>query len=225
MEELLYLLHLSGGTFPTGAFSQSWGLETYLHQGRIQDEKGFREFLGFYIDSVLGGLEGPVFCATYDLASSDRLEALPEVEEQFSAMRLTRETREAGWRTGKSFLRILAETAGDERIKAYYEAQRETGISFPVAFGLASALRGADKGAALRAFFFSTANGIVQSGIKLIPLGNVQAQQILMDFYQKIEEASCKAMRTPLEEAFAFYPGLDIASMEHETLATRLYMS
>ena len=35
--QLFYLMQLAGGTFPSGGFSQSWGLETYVAEGTITD--------------------------------------------------------------------------------------------------------------------------------------------------------------------------------------------
>ena len=44
-QQLFRLLQLNGGTFPTGGFSQSWGLETYVSEGTVQDAATFRAFL------------------------------------------------------------------------------------------------------------------------------------------------------------------------------------
>lgn len=225
MSKLYELLHIAGGLFPTGGFSQSWGLETYVFHGKIRGEKDFQQFLEIYIRHVLQTLEGPFFSDTYDAVALGKLESVPKLEETFSAMRLTRETREMSYRTGKAFLRVMAEISDDKVVKHYYEEQKEIGISFPMAFSLICARRGIDKKDALRAYFFNSVNGLVQSGLKLIPLGNMQAQKILQNMYDHIESAVNYAVVTPSKEANAFCPGLDIASMEHEVLPTRLYMT
>lgn len=225
MKELFSILQLAGGTFPAGAFSQSWGLETYIYDRTVRDEEAFRGFLRTYTDVVLGGLEGPFFCEAYTLADKGQLYQLPELDELFAAMRLTKETREAAFRTGKALLRIVSEMVSDEAVAAYYGEQKSAGISFPIAFALAAQRMGAPRDEALSAFIFSSVNAMIQSALKLIPLGNMQAQRILRDFYPDMEAAKKKALATPAEEASAFCPGLDIASARHETLPTRLYMS
>ena len=44
-KQLFYLMQIAGGTFPSGGFSQSWGLETYVANGKGSDEAGFKRFM------------------------------------------------------------------------------------------------------------------------------------------------------------------------------------
>jgi len=224
-DEIFLILQLAGGTFPTGSFSQSWGLETYVFNGIVSNEEEFREFLDAFIDTTLAGLEGPVLCGAYSLAAEGRMDAFRELDRQIAAMKLTKESREGCLRMGNALLRIAAQMSGDDVLTSYYEECSGAGSSYPVAFALVSARLGLKKEDALSAFLFNSVSGLVQSGLKLIPLGNIQAQRILLDLYGKIGAATERALKTDPEEAFAFCPGLDIASMLHETLPTRLYMS
>ncbi len=224
-EALFAILQLAGGTFPTGSFSQSWGLETYVYHEAVTDEEGFRNFLDAFIHTTLAGLEGPVLCGAYDLARAGGMDDLRKLDQQVSAMKLTKESREGCLRMGNALLRITAQMCDDDVLTSYYEGCAGKGSSYPVAFALVSARLGLEKEDALSAFLFSSVSGLVQSGLKLIPLGNIQAQRILADYYSRIGKAAEQALETELEEAFAFCPGLDIASMLHETLPTRLYMS
>lgn len=224
-DELFLILQLAGGTFPTGGFSQSWGLETYVFHKQVTDEDSFRKFLDASLETTLSGLEGPVLCRAYELASDGNLEGIGELDRQITAMKLTKESREGSLRMGKALLRIASEMTGDDILNSYYIERRGEGSAFPVAFALIAVRLGLEKEDALSAFLFSAVSGLIQSGLKLIPLGNIQAQRILLDLYGKLGEAAEKALKTDLEDAFAFCPGLDIASMLHETLPTRLYMS
>ncbi|MDD3168072.1 MAG: urease accessory protein UreF [Eubacteriales bacterium] len=224
-EQLFIILQLAGGTFPTGSFSQSWGLETFVTHGEVSDEEDFRKFLLAYVNTTLAGLEGPFLCSAYDLAASKSLVGLRGLDRQLAAMKLTKESREGCLRTGKALLRIASQITADQILTDYYEGCCGSGSSYPVAFALVSARLGLTKEDALNAFLFSSVNSLVQSGLKLIPLGNIQAQRILLSLYGDIAKAAECAFRTDAEDAFAFCPGLDIASMQHETLQTRLYMS
>ena len=223
-EQLFMILQLAGGTFPTGSFSQSWGLETYVYNGEVSDEECFRRFLGAFINTTLAGLEGPVVCSAYDFAKAGDMDSLRDLDKQIVAMKLTKESREGCLRMGKALLRIASEMTDHDILTSYYKACH-SGSAFPVTFGLVSSILGLEKEDMLSAFMFSSVSGLVQSGLKLIPLGNIQAQRILLDLYDNIGSAVEKAFHTELEDAFAFCPGLDIASMLHETLPTRLYMS
>ena len=221
----LHLLQFMGGTFPTGSFSQSWGLETYLHYDEIKSEEEFRDFLKVYIRDVVGKFEGPFFCEAYNLTSNENYNGLIALERTFEAMRLTEETREASFKTGGAFIRIADEILEDEVVSDYYRNEKSNGISLPVAFALVSSRLKIPKEDALRAFVFSYLNGLVQSGLKLVPLGNAQAQRIMFDFTDIIEKATLNSMGIPIEDVAVFTPGLDIASMRHENLPSRLYMT
>ena len=47
--QLFYLMQMAGGTFPSGGFSQSWGLETYVADGTVSDSTSFKEFATSYL--------------------------------------------------------------------------------------------------------------------------------------------------------------------------------
>ena len=49
-DNIFYLMQLAGGTFPSGGFSQSWGLETYVSEGKICDSSTFSNFLEVYLE-------------------------------------------------------------------------------------------------------------------------------------------------------------------------------
>jgi urease accessory protein UreF len=46
-----------------------------------------------------------------------------------------------------------------------------------------------------------------------------------MELYPVMEASADESMAVPQDEISNFYPGLDIASINHEFLTTRLYMS
>lgn len=224
-EKLFYLLQLAGGTFPTGGFSQSWGLETYVSEKKITNALQLSDFSRTYMDRVLENLEGPFYCAAYELAGEWQEDDLSELETQFLAMKLTSETRSAGVRTGKALMRIASDMLDDERLRRYYEKNKAAGISYPIAFGIICARLEIPKEEGLRALVFSSINSLMQSGIKLIPLGSTEALTLMNTLYASMEECVKRAMRKEIEDTENFSPGLDIASMRHEILPTRLYMS
>lgn len=222
---LFQILQLAGGTFPTGGFSQSWGLETYVNEGSIQDVQTFEVFVQMYLRSVVGACEGPVLCAAYDMAVAEEWEALHDLEEVLTAMKLTKESKASGLRMGKALMRIAVELVDDSKLTTFYQSRRSLGINYPVAFAMLCSKLDISKTDCLQAFVFSSVNGVVQSGIKLVPLGNIEAQKVMMHLQKDMEDCVEIALETRVEDICNFCPGLDIASMKHECLTTRLYMS
>lgn len=223
--QLFYLMQLAGGTFPSGGFSQSWGLETYVTQGRVKDSDSLKEFLEGYLESTVNRCEGPILCEAFRLAKDWREEKLMELEELSCAIKVTRESREASLRMGKAFLRIMAEILDDVQLSRLKKRCRGGSLSYPVAYGVVCAKLGLELTASLEAFVFSTVNALVQSAVKLIPLGNTQAQSVLLEAQPVMERAVRESEATEIDAISNFCPGLDLASLIHETLPVRLYMS
>ena len=224
-DKLFYLLQIAGGTFPTGGFSQSWGLETYVSEKKIKDSNHLLAFCHTYLERVIENFEGPAYCFAYELTTRWDEKGLQELEELLLAMKLTKESKEAGIRTGKAMLRMAGEMLDDEKLKDYYDKNKRIGISYPIAFGMVCASLSIERAEGLRALIFSTINSLIQSGIKLIPLGNTEAQSLMCALHSQMEECVKRAMEKDINEIENFCPGLDIAGMRHETLSTRLYMS
>ena len=237
-KQLLRLLQLNGGTFPTGGFSQSWGLETYVAEGTVRDAGSFGEFLEGYLMSSIGKCEGPIIRRAYELMemmkgpqgaadgeTSDIASQLRELEQLSNAVKVTKESREAGLRMGRAFGRVIEPILDDEAMVPLHEVFGGMNISYPVLYGCVCSILGIDSGQAIAAYVFSTANTLTQSALKLIPLGNVEAQQVLFRMDQYIEEVTRVAVETDVEKITNFCPGIDIASLRHEELPVRLYMS
>lgn len=224
-DNIFYLMQLAGGTFPSGGFSQSWGLETYVSEGKICDSSTFGDFLEAYLEYTVGSCEGPLICEAYRLAGAGELTALKELEMLSCAVKVTGESRESALRMGKALLRIAADMTEDQLIKDLNDIYGRRGISYPVIYGAVCGRLDTGLDGAVRAYVFSTANSLVQSALKLIPLGNTEAQKILFDSGQLMEHVSDICMKTGVDEISNFCPALDIAGIRHETLGVRLYMS
>lgn len=223
--QLFYLMQIAGGTFPSGGFSQSWGLETYVAGGIVSDEKSFAEFAKNYLRSTLALCEGPIMYRAYELAGDWDSKKIKELEELSRAIKVTKESRESSLRMGKAFMRILADLTEDEKLPQTKNLCGSEGLSYPVIYGLVCGRLGIDGEKAMESFVFSTVNALVQSAVKLIPLGNKQAQRILLELYPSMEDTVKIALSTSVDEISNFCPGIDIASILHEALTTRLYMS
>lgn len=223
--KLYKLLQLNGGTFPTGGFSQSWGLETYVAEGKINSAETFKAFLDTYLVACIGKCEGPIICSAYKAAQKNDYEELREIEVFSKAAKVTKESREGALRMGKAFIRIMEATLPDERTTQLLQAMGTKEITYPVAYGFFCQLMDIPMEEALEAYVYSTANTLVQSAIKLIPLGNTEAQRILFVSDAVMEKTVKLALATEPKDITNFCPGIDIASIRHETLPVRLYMS
>ena len=219
------LLQFAGGTFPAGGFSQSWGLETYVEKETVHNAETLSEFLVTYTDSVLAKSEGPIVVSVMDAFNKNDDAKLQELEELSVASKLTGESRAASLRMGNAFMRISCNALANEIITRQYNKFKKNGITYSTAYGVVMEALSVTKEEAVSAYIFNSVNAVVQSAVKLIPLGNSEAQAVLI----KMERVMNKAVNTSLslhyDQIVTFCPGLDIAGMKHEILPVRLYMT
>jgi urease accessory protein len=219
-------LQLFGGLFPSGAFSHSFGLETYVADGRVQGADDLKRFARMYLHGVVGACEGVFFSLAHRAAAGGRPEDVGEYNRLLAAMKLTKESREASLRLGNALLR----TAKDMLAKA----GRESGFPFGLAEGEAHhatvcgalmAALGVGPEDAAEGYVFAAVSGLLQCGVKLIPVGGTDAQAALLDLHAEMRAVAARICRSEARDAVNFCPALDIAQIAHESLPSRLYMT
>jgi urease accessory protein len=224
---LLYLLQVANASFPIGSFSHSYGLETLIQEGQITDARGLTDvahlWLRYSVATSEGGALGIAFRATHE----NDFTTLAALDEVLTALKLTRETREASIKIGAAFLRTVSSTFGWERTTRYRRATKDGRCvgHYAIAFGVAAADAEISAMEALLAFLQSTLYGFVTVAARIIPLGQLDAQRVLAGSWPHIVDCATIALGLDLEDLGVPAACLDIASMRHERLYSRLCMS
>ena len=92
-------------------------------------------------------------------------------------------------------------------------------------FAMVAQAMGLSKADTLYAFYYNAAVGTITNGVKLIPLSQMDGQDILFDLRSALLQAVELSLEPNLEWLGAATLANDIRSMQHEVLYTRLYMS
>jgi urease accessory protein len=224
---LLYLLQVAGGSFPTGSFSHSYGLETLIQDGRITDAEDLADVARLWLRYVVTTSEGGAVAVAFRATRGNDLTRLADLDEMLTALKLTRETREASTKVGNAFLRTVSSTFGWENIDRYWRATAEGRCAghYATAFGVAAADAGVSATDALPAFLHSALYGVVAVAARLMPLGQLDAQRVLAASWPQIADCAETALVLDLDDLSVPAAALDIASMRHERLYSRLCMS
>jgi urease accessory protein len=224
---LLYLLQVANGSFPIGTFSHSYGLETLVQEGRITNAQGLSDVAHLWLRYGLATSEGGAVGVALRATGESDFTRLAELDQVLTALKLTRETREASIKIGNAFLQTVWSTFGGERIAQYRRATAEGWCvgHHATAFGVAAADAGLSPPEALLAFLHSALYGIVGVAARIIPLGQLDAQRVLAGSWPQIVECASIAVGLDLEDLGVTATFLDIASMHHERLYSRLCMS
>jgi urease accessory protein len=97
--------------------------------------------------------------------------------------------------------------------------------SYPAAYASLAACTGVEKETALTAYLWSWVENQVLAAMKIVPLGQVEGQELLHRLKEDIPAACLVAQSIRITEAGSAAFGLALTSTRHETQYSRLFRS
>lgn len=221
---LIRLLQLCSANFPVGAYAFSQGLEWAVEAQWITDATALCTWLDDQLNTGLMHLDIPILLRFMAVLADDARHApdtLAELNHWNHILLANRETAEFG----------LAEIAMGEaanrvaRELALPILALETSPSFLYTFASIAHHWAIDVESACLGYLWSWLENQVAAGVKLIPLGQSQAQRVLTQFSDRLTIIYHNALNIEDADIGASLPGLAIASAQHETQYSRLFRS
>ncbi len=227
VSRLLYLLQVSNASFPTGAFNHSYGFETWIESGAVHDAASLESACRDWLRHGVARADGAAVAHACRHAAAGDLEGLVTLDVTVGALKLTRETREASFKTGRALLGALEAVFALEALAPFAAAVHEGRCEGhgAVVFGIAAEAQDIAEQEAVLVFLQAALSNLVGVCARLIPLGQVESQRIVHAAWDFLAQEAGRACALPLGDLGTATAGLDIASMAHERLHTRLCMS
>ncbi|ABQ07832.1 urease accessory protein UreF [Flavobacterium johnsoniae] len=221
------LLHLSDPTLPIGGYTHSNGLETYVQQGLVKDRESAMLFVHNMLTNNLLYNDAAFVKLAYEAAQSKNTSALFLLDDECAALKTAREIRQASQKLGVRLIKIFKRQVADEIINEYEKAifEKKSEGHYCIVFGIYASLLNIPLYEALFAFLYNAAVGMVTNAVKLVPLGQLDGQDILHDMQEVIETVAGKTIELDRNHVGLCNIGLDVRCMQHEQLYSRLYMS
>ena len=85
---LLNLLQISDSNFPTGSFSHSFGLETFIEEGQVTNKGEFFKWINRYVKVQLTHTDGLICKYTYEAIKNNDDKKITFLDELITAQTL-----------------------------------------------------------------------------------------------------------------------------------------
>lgn len=227
----LPLAQLCDSALPTGAFSHSFGLETYICEGVVDGEASFVSWLRALVSTQLTFSEGLGLRLAFEAVAADDWEAIAHLDELLVAQAVPIQVRRAGVTMGRRLLaiaRLALEGTDGDRLLSRYATLVDTGgcRSHPViVLAIAGYALAAPPAAVTAAHLQSSAVSLTQNAVRAIPLGQDAGQRAIASVREDVYAAVRRIGGLDETDLGAAAPGIEISQMRHERQRARMFMS
>ena len=236
----LPLAQLCDSALPTGAFSHSFGLETYICEGVVGDETSFVSWLRALVSTQLTFSEGLGLRLAFEAVVADDWEAIAHLDELLVAQAVPIQVRRAGVTMGRRMLTIAhlaLEGTDGGRLLSRYAALVDTGNagdtgdtggcrSHPaIVLAIAGYALEAPAAAVTAAYLQSSVISLTQNAVRAIPLGQDAGQRAIASVRDDVRTAVRRIGGLDEMDLGAAAPGIEISQMRHERQRARMFMS
>ena len=236
----LPLAQLCDSALPTGAFSHSFGLETYICEGVVDGEASFVSWLRALVSTQLTFSEGLGLRLAFEAVVADDWEAIAHLDELLVAQAVPIQVRRAGVTMGRRMLtiaRLALEGTDGGRLLSRYAALMDTGNagdtgdtggcrSHPaIVLAIAGYALTAPPAVVTAAYLQSSVISLTQNAVRAIPLGQDAGQRAIASVRGDVRAAVRRIGGLDETDLGAAAPGIEISQMRHERQRARMFMS
>lgn len=217
---LLRLMQLVSPTLPVGAFAYSRGMEWAIETGWVSNAQDSFEWISGGLRNGQARLDVPVLVRLYKAWQHRNIEAFEYWNRYLLAARGSAELHQEDRHMGQALLRLLQHLT-PERVPL----PPCGGPSFTAMFAVAACNWDIALELTCTGLLWAWTENQILAAVKLVPLGQTDAQTILMQITKQIPGAVQSGMAMKSDEIGAVTPALTMAAAKHETQHTRLFRS
>ncbi len=217
----LSMLRLGSAALPIGAFAYSQGLETAVAEGWIHDVRSTAEWLAGVLRHSILTCDVPLLVRLHAAWAAEDLDRVSHWSARWRAMRTTRELRDEDRQLGAALARLLLRQGCESSDSPAVRSQPTLGCTI----SLTAVRWGLDAESLAATYCFSWSEAQVGAAVRLVPLGQTQAQAVIAELLGVVDHALGDALALDDDAITSTVPGQALCSALHESLYTRLFKS
>ncbi|WP_211747275.1 urease accessory protein UreF [Paenibacillus sp. Marseille-Q4541] len=224
---LLSLFQLCDSNFPTGAFSHSFGLESYIQEDKVHNQATFFKWLKVYLHEQLIYADGLASRLVYEALVDEDIQQVWHMDRLLTVQNLPRESREGTQMIGDRMLKLTESLYGLPILSQYREEIKSKNVFGHPAIVFSMVAHGlqVSKEDTILYYLYSAISSQVQNAVRAIPLGQTAGQTISHQFIPELTEAVNKIMELTIDDFGMVSPGIELSQMKHERVNIRIFMS
>lgn len=225
--QALRLFQFCDSQFPTGAFSHSFGLETYIQRGTVHDEETFKEWLRLFLSEQLTYADGLAIRLVYEALNQNDTEKILHLDRMLFVQNMPRETRTGTKQMGTRMVKLANELYDSQWIQWYeaeYQAKRAK-LHPAICFTMLGHFLGIDIEMIIDYYLYQNVSALTQNAVRAIPLGQTAGQRVVTDMITFMKNTRDHILELAESEFGITAPGLEMNQMEHENVNVRIFIS
>lgn len=225
--QLLSLFQLCDSNFPTGAFSHSFGLESYIQEGKVHNQETFSKWLKVYLHEQLVYSDGLASRLVYEALVNEDIQQIWHLDRLLTVQNLPRETREGTQMIGDRMLKLTQSLYGMPILSQYREEVKHKNAfgHSAIVFSMVAHGLQVTKQDTILYYLYSAISSQVQNAVRAIPLGQTAGQTITHLFIPELTKAVDTILELTQDDFGIVSPGIELSQMKHERVNIRIFMS
>lgn len=219
--KLLRLMQLVSPGLPIGMYSYSQGLESAVADGWVTNDEETKEWLSGMLHNGLSCIDLPILNRLYSAWENDKPDQVAYWSQQLMAYRETAELRLEDRQSGQALARLLVSLDFAEMQRW----SRHSAATLAAIFSFVAVQWNIPKQQILLGYCWSWLENQVLCAVKLVPLGQVAGQRLLVDLAAEIPALVAFALTCEEDDIGGSAFSLALASSRHEMLYSRLFRS
>ena len=223
----LHLIQIHDSAFPTGMFSHSFGMETYMIQDDVKDSDSVIEFCEMYLRHSIGTTDAILVKEAFNLAQKNDLNGLMRLESICHSIKLALEARNGSSMLGRQFIRTVSQISDDTLLSSWQKKIKDKEITghYPIAYGIYTASLGVELEIAISTYLYASVASLVQNAVRAVPIGQNAGVKAVFKLLPIVQEVTLEVFQKTLDDLNNHAIALEIAQMKHEFVHARLFMS